>query len=255
MALNTRDYGAIQALKRKDVENTLSTLQIFTPEKRWIGSRNRYAVDTISRIKTEVAAGSLTKPHQLAQYIAASSVLHCTDGWSYLGKAISCLLRGDPHRARHLAYYAELRAAMSLLAASGVGVLNNRHFVIDAPNSVAKLIDQSGTHDFAWNCLEYWSTQPASGDIFASIVRPHGRALDDWLTPLGGGHVIAPQAKDWFLKWGMDLALPREDKNARNESSYRPDGMPDSWCLDTATTLEFARDVWVALEPIARQSG
>lgn len=249
MALGPQDHSTIQSLKREYVAETLRDSQKFTATKKWVGSHNRYVVDTIKRIEVELATGSVTRPRQLAQYIAASPVLHCTDGWSYLGKAISCLLRGDPHRARHLAYYAELRAAMSLLATSGVGVFNNRHFVIDAPNSVAKLQDRSGTHGFVWSCLEYWCTQSASGDMFASVIRPHGRTLDDWLMPLGGGHRVAAQAKDWFLQWGMDLALPAEDKDARNESSYRPDGMLGSWCLDAATTLEFTRDVWLALEP------
>jgi hypothetical protein len=85
--------------------------------------------------------------------------------------------------------------------------------------------------------------------LFASIVRPNGCALEDWLAPLGGGKVAAPQAKEWFLQWGMDLQSPAQDRDARNESSYRPDGIPDSWCLDAPTTLNFVRDIWRALEP------
>jgi hypothetical protein len=73
----------------------------------------------------------------LAQYIAASSILHCADGWSYLGRAINCLLKGDPHRVVHLAYYAELRAALSLLASEAIGVFSRNNFVIDAPDPSA----------------------------------------------------------------------------------------------------------------------
>jgi hypothetical protein len=138
---------------------------------------------------------------------------------------------------------------MSLLATTGVGVFNHYHFVVDAPNSVAALKKQSPTHTFVWDCLEYWCSQPSSGNLLASIVRPNGRTLDNWLTPLGGGSKAAPQAAAWFLQWGMDLQSAVEDKEARNESSYRPDGMPDAWCLSPHETLEFARDIWLALEP------
>jgi hypothetical protein len=249
MALSPRDHGAIQSLNRENVEKTLSGLKRFTRTSKWVGERNRYVIDTKKKIAAENKTGSLKAPRQMSQYIAASCLLHCADGWSYLGKAISSLLRGDPHRARHLAYYAELRAAMSLLATTGVGVFDRFHFIVDAPNSVAALKVASPTHQFVWDCLEYWCAQATSGDLFARIVQPNGRALDDWLEPLGGGSVVAPQAKDWFLTWGMDLKLPAQDREARNESSYRPDGMPDAWCLDAPTVLQFARNIWRALEP------
>jgi hypothetical protein len=249
MPLSSRDYNAIQSLKRDNVKKTLVGLKRFTKASKWVGGRNRYVIDTKKKIATETKTGGLKKPRQMSQYIAASCLLHCTDGWSYLGKAMSSLLRGDPHRARHLAYYAELRAAMALLATTGVGVFDKHHFVVDAPNSVAALKGQSPTHQFVWDCLEYWCTQAWSGDLFASIVRPNGRKLEDWLAPVGGGSVAAPQAKEWFLQWGMDLQLPTKDREARNESSYRPDGMPDTWTLDPPATLRFARDIWRALEP------
>jgi hypothetical protein len=248
MPLSALDHGAIQSLNRASVEKTLAGLKLFTTKSQWVGKRNRYVIDTKKKIAAERRAG-LKKPRHLSQYIAASCLLHCTDGWSYLGKAISSLLRGDPHRARHLAYYAELRAAMSLLASNGVGVFDKYHFVIDAPNSVAALRANSPTHQFVWDCPEYWCAQPMSGDLFASIVRPNGRTLHDWLAPLGGGSVVAPQAKDWFLKWGMDLQLPAQDRDVRNESSYRPDGMMDAWSLNPQPTLAFVRDIWLALEP------
>lgn len=148
MPLSSRDYGAIRSLNRKNVQKTLLGLKQFTKTSKWVGKQNRYVLDTKKRIAAESKAGALKKPRHLSQYIAASCLLHCTDGWSYLGKPISSLLRGDPHGARHLAYYAELRAAMSLLATTGVGVFDRYHFVIDAPNSVAALRAQSPTHQW-----------------------------------------------------------------------------------------------------------
>ncbi|MGD1026668.1 hypothetical protein [Candidatus Binatus soli] len=251
MPLNPQDRAAIQSLSRANVQQTFGGLKRFTKKSVWVGKNNRYTTDVIKQIALETRTGALNNPRQLSQYISASCLLHCSDGWSYLGKSISALLRGDPHRSRHLAYYAELRAAMSLLASVGIGVFNNRHFVIDAPDSVVRLRGKYPTHEFVWDCLEAWGADNMSGDLFARVVRPNGRTLDEWLQPIGGGSKAAPQARQWFLQWGMDLKMPVEDKSARNESSYRPDGMPDSWCLDTSDTLRFTREMWSALEPSA----
>jgi hypothetical protein len=127
IGVSSSDRLTIQSINRSDVEETFSGLERFIKQRTWIGRANRYSRDTIRRIKSDIGIGGVRSPRQLSQYVAASTVLHCADGWSYLGKAISCLLRGDPHRCRHLAYYAELRAALSLLASEGVGIFQDRH--------------------------------------------------------------------------------------------------------------------------------
>jgi hypothetical protein len=245
------DRKLIRSLSRLNVEATLVGLRPFINRSKWLGLTNRYSKDTIARIKSDAGAKKIREPQQLSQYISASCLLHCSDGWSYLGKAILSTLRGDPHRARHLAYYAELRAAVSLLATEGIGIFNNRHFVINSPNSIVRMHGgrDSTTHRFTWLCLDYWANRASSGDLFSKIVRPYGRDLDDWLTPLGGGSVVAPQARNWLRQWGMDLKMLPEDRDARNESSYQPDGIPDVWRTNATSVLNFARDLWVALEP------
>lgn len=249
MALGQKDRTTIKALSRTDVEKTLIGLRRFAKDLMWLGKTNRYSVNTIARIPASSKSANVKSPRHLSQYIAASCLLHCTDGWSYLGGAITSLLRGDPHRSRHLAYYAELRAAMSLLATEGVGIFKNRHFVINGPNSVERLQGKHGTHEFAWNCLEYWGSQRKSADLFAQVVRPYGRSLDDWLAPEGGAVAVGPRAQAWFRQWGMDLKILADDQDARNESSYRPDGLPEAWRIDPSASLRFAREIWSALEP------
>lgn len=61
--------------------------------------------------------------------MAASVIVHCFDGWSYLGRALEAEMAGDPQTAVHLGYYAELRAAMSVLASDEIGVFRNKHAV------------------------------------------------------------------------------------------------------------------------------
>jgi hypothetical protein len=186
----------------------------------------------------------------MSHYIAASSVLHCADGWSYLGRAINSLLRGDPHRVVHLAYYAELRAALSLLACEGIGVFSRSHFVIDGSQSARKLPALQGTHVAAWSYLKYWSTLRRSGDLFSDVISPGGVSLSEWFHPVGGvDSIVRPKARHWFGQWSMDLARFSEDRDARNESSYRPDGIPTPWYVSPAGALSLATDLWEACEP------
>jgi len=247
--LSSRDRSAIKSIARSDVETTLAGLQRFISSSQWVGGTNRYSRDTIKRIRTDIGLGRLRSPRQLAQYVAASSILHCADGWSYLGKSLSSLMRGDPHRCRHLAYYAELRAALSLLAGEGIGIFQNQHFAFDGQNSVSRLQTTKPTHQVVWSCLDYWAQQKRSGNLFARIIRPYGRTLDEWLGPLGGSKVVAPQARAWFRQWGFDLKTLADDRDARNVSSYRPDGIPNSWTVRAEEILRFAGDIWTALEP------
>jgi len=61
---------------------------------------------------------------QMISLVAACGPNHCLDGWSYLSRSVSALVARDGHSAKHMAYYAQLRAAMSMLAVSGVGIFN-----------------------------------------------------------------------------------------------------------------------------------
>lgn len=246
--LSLRDRSLIRALDQANVVTTFAGLERFFTSDQWVGRTNRYAQDTVGRIKADLRAGTI-RSRQLAQYIAASSLLHGADGWSYLGKSVAALLRGDPHRSRHLAYYAELRAALSLLAGQGLGILNHQHFAISAVNEVTRFQTQKGTHEVVWSCLEYWAKRPSSGELFSSVVRPYGRELTDWLVPLGGSGAVAAQVREWFRLWGMDLKTFADDRDARNVSSYRPDGIPTSWKLDPVETLHFVRSIWESFEP------
>lgn len=97
----------------------------------------------------------------------------------------------------------------------------------------------STTHRFTWLCLDYWASRPSSGQLFTSVVKPYGRNLGDWLVPLGGGTSITPQAGVWFWQWGMDLKKVPEDRDARNDSSYQPDGIPDAWRTNAPAALRF----------------
>lgn len=251
--LGTPDRAAIGSLARPHMEITIAGLKRFLSNSAWIGSSNHYALDVVAKLKAALPATPQHK-RNLAQYIAASVALHTNDGWSYVGRSVACLLAGDTHRALHLAYYAELRASMSLLAGAGIGIFNTKHFVVPTANTTVALRTGHGTHVAAWLALEEWAKHASSGTLFAKLVRPEGRTLDQWFQSQGGAGTLAPQAKEWFMQWGMDLGLATKDRDARNESSYRPDGVPTMWRTNARDCLEFVRDMWSTLEPSTTSS-
>jgi hypothetical protein len=248
MALSAPNQLLVARASRRYVEHALGSARPFFMSNRWLGKSNRYSKDVIRTLAADLTTGAVNK-RNLAQYVAVSSLLHCSDGWGYLGRAIQALISGDSHSCLHLAYYAELRAAMSLLATEGIGIFNDRHFVVDAPFNVVPVPGKHSTHRFAWECLSAWSRRPGSADLFVSTVRPHMRSLEDWLNPVGGGQSVRPQARTWFKQWGMDLEVFAKDRDARNIASYRPHGIPEPSRLDAREVAEFLSGLWSCLEP------
>ena len=125
--------ATLRKASRKSVEEVLPQLKRYFKLNKWLGNNNRYLVNVTKLLFEDTQPGRAIKHRHLAQYIAASAPLHCADGWSLLGRSIDCHSRGDTDAARHFAYYAELRAAMSLLAVEGVGIFSDRHFVVRTP--------------------------------------------------------------------------------------------------------------------------
>ena len=153
--------------------------------------------------------------NDLSQYIAASAVLHCVDGWSFLGRALSCHACGDSDVARHLGYYSELRAAMSILAAEGIGVFHNDHCVIDSGDN-QQFVRGLNTHMMAWLALKAWASRADSADILTDVIRPNGYPLKQWLEAFGAGPQLRPLGEAWLTSWGFDLQCMFEDRAARN---------------------------------------
>lgn len=250
MSLGRANETIIARISQQDVQQCLRSSIRFLNADRWLSLDNRYAKDVAETLKRDSAASRQPDGRHLAQYVCASSILHCTDGWGYLGRSLIALLQGDASTALHLAYYAELRAAMSLLATHGIGIFDRTHCVIDGPHS-ARVFNGSGTHQFAWDCLTFWSKLRTSGETFAAVIRPHGRSLEDWLAPIGGARVIAPQARAWFQKWGMDLMRLAKDREARNNVSYRPYGIAGGRIVPPLEAADAVREIWSVLEPMA----
>lgn len=243
--------ATVARASRGAMEVVLRQLQQYLANNTWLSPTNRYATDTIDRLRSDSAAGSQLVSADLVQYIAASAPVHLLDGWAFLGRAVDASLRGDPDTARHLAYYAELRAAMALLATEGLGVFSDRHFLIDQSGQPLTNLPTWGTHSIVWELLKSWSQLPCAANLVGQIIAVGGVSLSGWIRHFGlaAGNAFQPIAAKWLPAWGLDLGQFSQDKNARNVASYRPTSLVLRTPARITDSFNAVDDIWSALEP------
>ena len=241
--------STLRKASRKAVEDSVLVVKRHLQQARWLGTNNRYQEDTIARLKVDSRHGRAPSHGPLRQYITASAPLHCADGWMLLGRAVDCHARRDQDSARHFAYYAELRAAMSLLAAEGIGVFSGNNFVVDKQQKCQRF--GGGTHWVTWRALEYWAELKRASDLLGTSFRISGIALQDWVDQFPAGSSLRPVGSTWLNMWGLDLRIFSEDEEARNEASYRPTTLRQRPTLDVSQCLDFMCSLWSLCEPSA----
>ncbi|MDD5359105.1 MAG: hypothetical protein PHI02_02455 [Sulfurovaceae bacterium] len=196
-----------------------------------------------------------------AQYLAASSIAHLQDAWSYFGKAIYSTLNNDTYTARHMAYYAELRAAMGLLASEGIGIFNNKHYFLDSTGIFQRFNDiyidsrgntknELGTHQMVWLVIEHWSTQNKARKLLEKITTIEGISLQTWVNKY--------KTQQWgslthqlFKEIGLDLQHMAQDRDIRNGVSYRPSEVSFPNPINTNENYKYVSEIWNLLEPSA----
>ena len=254
MPLSTVAQGHINQASRKSVENEFAKLNHNWNISRWLKTNNRYADNSVSRITRDLKDGNRPHVSHLREYIVASSVLHCMDGWSYLGRSLISFLSGDIDVSRHLAYYAELRAVMSILASEGIGVFEGKHAYISNKGNCYKIGGYNRTHTFAWEAFDYWGQLSRSSDLLLSGIFGEGYSASEWLnyfTSASGS--IALIGQNWFSRWGLDLKRLSSDREARNLVSYRPTSLSSSSPPSPEKALEFVSHIWEMCEPKASE--
>ena len=189
--------------------------------KRWLTKTHRYNNNVLQALSSDVDQNTIDGP-KLGEYIASSSPLHLADGWNYLSRAFDASTRGDRGSTCHLAYYAELRAAMSFLAAEGIGIFNNRHIALDA--NFQAIVYRSTTHRAAWQALYAWSQEAGKAQGLLDSIWIETKNLSDYLQLIGVRGTPARQfvASEWLNAWSIDLKVFDDDQARRNETSYRP---------------------------------
>ena len=187
---------------------------------RWLTRHHPYNQDVLGALQLSFQQGDVDGP-KMGEYIASSAPLHLADGWNYLSRAFDATCRGDRGGAYHLSYYAELRAAMSLLATEGIGIFNSRHIALD--NNLAPTEFRQRTHDATWDALSAWSRETGRAVRLLQAISIESKSLSSWLTSVG---VVSPAqqliAEKWLNAWSVDLSVLSDDSMRRNEMSYRP---------------------------------
>lgn len=211
-------HTSIKVASPTALKPAIQRVATYLGGKEWLPTINPYKVDCVAQYRR--TASSVQDPH-LEDYLVAAVPIHCMDGWAYLSRALQSQIAGDSARALHLAYYAELRAALSLLGARGIGVLNDEHVIIDSSGMLRKRTGQR-THRFAWKALREWSTTQDAAQLLGRAVQYQGITLADWLSEAGLGGVQLALTNSWFEAWGADLQLFEDDRDARNLYSYSP---------------------------------
>ena len=222
--------------------------------KRWLNTRHPYNNDVVEALRpSNQQQGDVDGP-RLAEYIAGSAPLHLADGWNYLSRAFDAASRGDRSSAYHLAYYAELRAAMSLLATEGIGIFNRRHIALNHLLVPTEYI--STTHVATWEALSAWSRETGRAARLLEAITIEFRSLSGWLEDVG---VVAPAqqlvAEEWLREWSVDLHILSTDPVRRNEMSYRPTRIRVPAPQPVVPSLELVKpifDSWAELQPRAR---
>lgn len=257
MSLNASQERHVDAASREGLLRALARVRRFVGQRRWLGPRNSYVPHPTEFIEASALGKEIPAPppapRQLAEYIAASGPWHSIDGWAYLGRAFEALMQGDSVSALHLGYYAELRAAISLLASQGIGIFDKRHFILaddGTPVSLGSRRRTLGTHQMAWEVLEYWATRAKAVDLLSDVVRPFAAPLSDWFSgTLATPAALAPTASYWLRTVGVDLSILPLDRVARNRASYHASGLRPEGPRAVDEALDFVVETWRLLEP------
>lgn len=235
---------------------TLSNLDKTFKRNIWLGKKNKYRVNTLKNVAKHDST-NINQNNDLEKYIAISPILHCFDGWIFLGRALNALSCGDSHTAHHLAYYAELRAAMSLLGGEGIGIFSTKHYVvnnqdkcIEIPNSRNRFgQSNTPTHVFSWLALEHWAGLRRSSSLLREIITPASIPLSVWMDGFRAGESGMIIGSDWLKSWGLDLRIISHDHEGRNEVSYRPNYLNYQSPINLRDSIKFILSIWDIFQP------
>ena len=219
--------------------------------EHWLNNRHPYNNNIIRTLRKNTDIDG----QKLGEYIACSTLLHLSDGWNYLSRAFDAASSGDRGSAYHLAYYGELRAAISLLATEGIGIFNRRHIALNERLEPTEFRSNRriGTHEATWVLLSAWSKESGRAARLLQAITVESRSLSEWLAAVGVVDAARELvAKQWLSSWSIDLKIMSGDPRRRNEISYRPSRIRPQGAQPVDPMSEMANpifDSWAELDP------
>lgn len=190
---------------------------------------------------------------EVSQFLAMAAPTHCANGWAFFSRALYSALVGDAHAAWHFAYYAELRAAQSILSASGCGVFNAWNCVVDS-NANCIVVDDPGqkalqTHVMTWRAMKtLLDPHNSASTVLSNSIRFHGAALGDIVSAAFPGTPNWRNTFSWVSSWLFDLAQGVNDKAMRNRCSYQPHELT-AHTLSADQSVTFIEHLWDLFTP------
>ncbi|MEW5891767.1 MAG: hypothetical protein AB1697_01280 [Pseudomonadota bacterium] len=179
-----------------------------------------------------------------ARTLAAEQIAHLVEGWRYCASAFHACLVHASDNAQHFAYYAELRAALSLFSGSGIRIKQGDGFCLDERGSRCE-IQKGKTHDLVWAFWPEWVKRDDAAALLRQITLLPGVSLADFeesLSVLGIDRSL--------YGWGYDLVqVGKDDSLARNVASYDAFWVSRPLAHMTEADFELLRELWELLLP------
>lgn len=244
--LNQAQENELLKADRAAIIDAMSNLT-FASTDCWLAAAHNAALGVEKEHKP--GGVSALSAADLADYLAVAAPTHCADGWGYLSRALQAYILGDAHSAWHFGYYAELRAAQSILSASGCGAFNSWNCVLDSSGVVFSIPGNLPTHVMVWLALRCLSERaPSASASIASATRILGESIPDIVQYAYPGRVRTATSSSWINEWLFDLQSSSEDKSFRNRCSYNPH-MATPHLANIADCVEWISSLWQILLP------
>jgi hypothetical protein len=183
--------------------------------------------------------------------LAAEQIIHLVDGWRYAAAATSAYLSHSNATATHFSYYAELRAAMSLFAWSGIRAKWHGYYYLDNNGNKALTNSNPNTHTGVWELWNAWAKRPDVDALLANAIHLHPVATLRHVTR--AVNFTVPQRT--LTQWGADLIRVSKDHDARNTASYEALWMDSHLTRMQGQEAELVRDLWKLFLPDGRSLG
>lgn len=183
-------------------------------------------------------------PNDLAKCLAAEQIAHLVEGWRYCAAAFHATLVNATDNAQHFAYYAELRAALSLFAGSGIRIKWHDGYCLDEQGTRHPL-EKKNTHELVWNLWPLWAKRnDAIALLKQQITLGPGVAIGDFEVSL-----IGLGLNQSLEGWGYDLLPVEQDRYARNAASYEAFWAARPLTRMAQGEINLLSDLWTLLLP------
>jgi hypothetical protein len=157
--------------------------------------------------------------------LAARQIEHCLEAWNFLSQATWALLNSQDNQAVHMSYYAEVRSAGSLLAATGIAQKSTPSYFLRSDGTRAKFTNP--THQLIRDIWPAWTERSDAREAFEKLQIAPSITLKDIFEAL---NLSSNSTTNALKDWGFELTNIDKDHTARNDASYNVqyiyDGVP-----------------------------